>query len=106
MSNETQVTGPEAPNQYVIDQVESVLRRSIEICADFYHGCDLAEDAINIAKLVICTGEEDEDTAQRILMSMGYLIWLVADWKGLTPETVAKAEKIRNLVFPDLEFED
>jgi hypothetical protein len=100
----TQVTGPEAPKQYVMinigDDVESMLRHSIEVCANYYHGHDLAEDAIDIAKLVICTGEEDEDTAERILGSMGYIASAIVYWKDLKPETIARAKQIRALALP------
>ena len=72
----------------------------IEVCADFYHGHDLAEDAINIAKLVICTGSADDDTAERILNSMGYIASEMAYWKDLKPETIARAKQIRSLALP------
>ncbi len=105
--SENKTTGPEAPKPcgYARADVEFVLEKMIEICADFFHGYDLVEDAVNIAKLVICDAE-DENTAQQILMSMGYLTWLMADWRGLTPETTAKLEQIRDLNFPDLNFDN
>ena len=104
MTTETLVTGPETSMQYIRGHdagVESVLEQLIEICAEHYHGYDLSEDAINIAKLVICTGEEDEDTAERILNSMGYMLSLMTAWEGLKPETIVKLSQIHNLVFPD-----
>jgi hypothetical protein len=67
-------------------------------------GTQLNEDALRIAKLIVCDETEDEPAAQKILTSMAYLVWLMLDWKDLTPETAAKLEQIRNLVFPDLDF--
>jgi hypothetical protein len=109
MSSETQVAVRKPPKPDWYDSYAAlhfILQQSIETCADFFQGTDLDEDAIGIAKLIICSGETDEDTAERILMHMGYLTWLMADWKGLTPETVAKLKQIRDLVFPDLNFEN
>ena len=79
--------------------VESVLQQLIEICADFYGGTDLEEDAIKIAKLIICDGK-DEDTAERILGSMGYIASAMVYWKDLKPETIARAKQIRSLALP------
>jgi hypothetical protein len=96
---------PDAPKTYATctyHGVESVLQKMIETCADFYHRYDLNKDALRIAKLVVCDETEDEPTAAKILQSMGYLTWLMTDWRGLTPETTAKLKQIRNLVFPDL----
>jgi hypothetical protein len=100
MTNETTVPGARAPNQYEIANVESALQGMIEICAEYYHGCDMAEDAIEIAKLVLCTGEEDEDTAERILNSMGYLTNLMEGWENLKPETCARLHQITTLALP------
>jgi hypothetical protein len=110
MVNETTKTGPGLLAEYEIARDkesaargEFALKQLIEICADYYHGYDLNKDALRIAKLIVCDETDDEPTAQKILESMGYLVWLMAaDWKGLTPETVAKLEQIRDLVFPDL----
>jgi hypothetical protein len=108
MQDETQVTKPETSMQYIRGHnaghragVESVLQQLIEICADYYHGYDLAGDAIHIAKLVICTGKKDEDTAAMILNNMGYMLSLMVCWEGLKPETTVKLSQIHNLVFPD-----
>ena len=98
-----QETGPEAQMQYFRAHnagAEFVLEQLIEICAEHYHGYDLAEDAIDIAKLVICTGSKDEHIAQRILGSMGYIASDMACWKSLKPETVTRAKQIRFLALP------
>jgi hypothetical protein len=83
MQEVTQVKGPEAPKPYGYDShgdVQFVLQQLIEICANYYHGCDFAEDAIDIAKLIICGDKADEDTATSILQNMGYLTWL-GSWR-------------------------
>lgn len=101
MSNETQVTGPKALKPYVIiDNTPFVLKDLIDICANYYHGVDLNEDAIAIAKLVICDETEDETTAERILNSMGYIASAMVDWKDLKPETIARAKQICSLALP------
>ena len=82
------------------------MRQMSELCAEYYHGYDLAEDAIEIAKQALCTGKQDEATAAIILNSMGFIASAMVYWKDLKPETIARAKQIRNLVFPKCEFED
>jgi hypothetical protein len=110
MTHATTETGPEllaealykiARDKESVARGQFVLKQLIEICADFYLGYDYNKDAIGIAKLVVCDETEDEPTALQILKHMGYLVWLMLDWEGLTPETVAKLKQVRDLVFRD-----
>lgn len=67
----------------------------------FYHGVDMCEDAVAIADIVCSSDMEGEDEAQAILMHLGYLTGLMADWK-LAPETCAKLKQIRSIAHPEL----
>ena len=103
MTNETTISGQEAPKHVIdlrVQMADRAMQQLIEICAEYFEDCEIFEDAINIAKLVICSGEEDEDTAERILNSMGFLLSLMTDWEGLKPETVVRMKQIRSLAIP------
>ena len=95
---ETRVTLAMGPELYVInphDFPPIMMRQLIELCADYYHGYDLAGDAIGIAKLIICDGSEDDATAERILNNMGFIASLMTGWKDLKLKTfLAKLEQV------------
>jgi hypothetical protein len=102
MNDRQAVSGEEAP-KHVINLREQIadlaMQQMIEVCAEYYHGYDMTEDAMTIAQLVIC-GEDDEDTAERILGCMGYIVSTMTYWKDLKPETVVRMKQICSLVLP------
>jgi hypothetical protein len=71
---------------------------------EFYHGTDYAEDALAIAEIVVCSGSEDEDTAERLLNSFGYLAGMMLDWE-INPVTLERARQIRSLALPGIDGE-
>ena len=71
---------------------------------EFYHGYDYAEDAFDIARIVVSESEWEgtEDTAEHLVMAIGFALGLVYEWK-LSPELRARVEAIRRLALPGIE---
>ncbi|HEX3506223.1 MAG TPA: hypothetical protein VHU22_22805 [Xanthobacteraceae bacterium] len=69
---------------------------------DFYRGRDYIENALAIANL-ICNGVPNEDTAERLIMAMGYALGAVLNFPKVSPETLAKAKQIRQIALPGID---
>jgi hypothetical protein len=76
----------------------------VEALWEFYHGYDYAEDALNIARIVVCgmCEDEEESTPERLLSDIGFVLGVVFEWK-VSPELLARVEAIRRLALPGIE---
>lgn len=73
----------------------------VEALWEFYHGYDYAEDAFDIARIVVGEGYEDDadDAAERLLSAIGFMLGMVLDW-DVSPELLARVKGIRRLALP------
>jgi hypothetical protein len=62
-----------------------------------------ADRIAELAHIAEYCDEKDERMAHQIRKHMFYLVGQMEEWKGLTPETIARLKQISNSFFPSLD---
>ena len=68
---------------------------------EYFEGADYAEDALTIAWLTVCDDREDDDTARKLVMHMGYIasMILLPSWR-IHHDTRVRAQQILDVALP------